>query len=102
MFSTPGGEAGFRCLLQVVMSSYFQFARDMESNCRVTSEMSLAVHGDLGKSEMTPFFLTDIFAGHIFRRESSADELSSRTRHEQPTLQVVCNRQFHIRPNKRF
>lgn len=58
MFSTPGGEAGFR---------------DMESNSRVTSEMSLAVHGDLG---------------HIFRRESSADELSSWTRHEQPTLQV--------------
>ena len=97
MFSTPGGEAGFRYLLQVVMSSYLEFARDMESNSRVTSEMSLAVHGDLGKSENKPFYLTFIFAGHIFRRESSADELSSWTRHEQPTLQVVCNRQYHIK-----
>jgi len=58
MFSTPGGEAGFR---------------DMENSRRVTSEMGLAVHGDLG---------------HIFRRESSVDELSSWTRHQQPTVQV--------------
>jgi len=59
MFSAPGGgDAAFR---------------DMETTRRVTSEMGLAVHGDLG---------------HIFRRESSADELSSWTRHEQPTVQV--------------
>jgi len=59
MFSAPGGgDAAFR---------------DMETTRRVSSEMGLAVHGDLG---------------HIFRRESSADELSSWTRHEQPTVQV--------------
>ena len=45
----------------------------MESSRRVTMEMGLAVHGDLG---------------HIFRRETSADELSSWTRHQQPTVQV--------------
>ena len=34
MFSTPGGEAAFK---------------DMEKNTKISNEMSVSVHGDLGK-----------------------------------------------------
>ena len=35
MFSTPGGEAAFK---------------DMEKNTKISNEMSVSVHGDLGKT----------------------------------------------------
>jgi len=57
IFSTPGGEAAFK---------------DMENNRKISNEMSISVHGDLG---------------HIFRRESSI-QLDSWTKHQPSTLQV--------------
>merc|ERR1712002_142552 len=57
MFSTPGGEAAFK---------------DMEKNAKISNEMSVSVHGDLG---------------HIFRRESSA-QLDSWSKHQPAEVQV--------------
>jgi len=57
MFSTPGGEAAFK---------------DMEKNTKISNELSISVHGDLG---------------HIFRRESSA-QLDSWSKHQPAEVQV--------------
>ena len=44
MFSTPGGEAAFK---------------DMEKNTKISNEMSVSVHGDLGKILLISTILPD-------------------------------------------
>ena len=66
IFSTPGGEATFK---------------DMENSTRITNEMSVSVHGDLGNNQKylnigkttIPFY----FIGSIFRRESQVSPYES-------------------------